>query len=79
MLKYVGKGGLPGIPARDLTKEDIERYGGKETWLALGIEESKIGDSEEMLLATGLYEKMGKPKPKENKLLAPKAENKDGE
>ena len=29
MLKYVGDGSwLPGIPARDLTGEEVEKYGG---------------------------------------------------
>jgi len=29
-LRYVGKGWADGIPARDLTAEEVEKYGGAE-------------------------------------------------
>ena len=36
-LIYIGHGFLPGIPARDLSAEDVKRYGGKEALLATGL------------------------------------------
>ncbi len=36
MLKYNGNGFLPGIPARDLTDEEVEFFGEKEL-LATGL------------------------------------------
>lgn len=31
MLRYVGNGSwLPGVPARDLTDEEVKEYGGKD-------------------------------------------------
>ena len=36
-LKYVGKGFLPGIPARDLSKEEVEKLGGKDALIATGL------------------------------------------
>jgi hypothetical protein len=35
-LIYIGKGWLPGVPARDLTADEVKIYGGKETLLASG-------------------------------------------
>ena len=29
MFRYVGNGFIPGIPARDLTDEEVSRYGSK--------------------------------------------------
>jgi hypothetical protein len=45
-LKYIGKGFLPGAPARDLSEADIK----------------KSGYSEDELVASGLYAKESKPK-----------------
>jgi len=28
-MKYVGRGFIPGVPARDLTEEEVERFGAK--------------------------------------------------
>lgn len=39
MLKYNGKGYIPGIPARDLTDDEVEKYGGEDELLKLGIYE----------------------------------------
>lgn len=36
-LKYVGAGFLPGVPARDLSAEEIEEYGGLKALLASGL------------------------------------------
>jgi len=40
-LRYVGPGWVPGVPARDLTVEEVEVYGG-EAFL-LGIESVHTG------------------------------------
>lgn len=49
MLKWIGHqqgvAGLPNIPARDLSEDEVLRFGG-----------------EKALIATGLYEKLAKPK-----------------
>ncbi len=37
MLKYIGKGFIPGIPARDLTKDEIKKYGGVKFLLETGL------------------------------------------
>lgn len=38
MLKYVGNGAsLPGVPARDLTDEEVEALGGEEKLIATGL------------------------------------------
>lgn len=37
MLKYIGTGFIPTIPARDLTNEEVEKYGGEEELLATGL------------------------------------------
>lgn len=38
MLKYVGQGtSWPGVPARDLTEEEVEQYGGERVLLAVGL------------------------------------------
>ena len=33
-LRYVGAGFIPGIPARDLTAEEVQQYGGVKTLIA---------------------------------------------
>lgn len=33
-LRYVGGGFLPGVPAKDLTAEQVEQYGGEKTLIA---------------------------------------------
>lgn len=35
MLKYNGKGYYPGVPTKDLTDEEVEKYGGEEFLLSL--------------------------------------------
>lgn len=65
MLKYTGGGkklSVHGIPARDLSDDDVSKYGG-----------------EALILATGLYEKVGEKadiKVKQNKARKPAKENK---
>ena len=40
MLRYVGKGkAIIGIPARDLSDEEVEKYGGEEELIATGLYE----------------------------------------
>lgn len=39
MLKYKGGGFRDGIPARDLTDEEVEKYGGKKLLLDTGLYE----------------------------------------
>ena len=34
-LKYVGNGSIRGVPAHDLTVEEVEKYGGEEYLLSL--------------------------------------------
>ncbi len=44
-LKYTGggfKGALPGIPGRDLTAEEVEKFGGEKALLESGLYE-KLG------------------------------------
>lgn len=36
-LKYVGGGFIPGVPARDLTAEEAESYGGAQSLIASGL------------------------------------------
>jgi len=40
-LRYVGPGWVPGVPARDLTADEVEAYGG-EVFL-LGVESVHTG------------------------------------
>ncbi len=35
MLKYNGKGYYPGVPTRDLTDEEVEKYGGEKFLLSI--------------------------------------------
>ena len=35
-LKYVGNGAIPGIPARDLTAEEVKKYGGEKFLVGTG-------------------------------------------
>lgn len=37
MLVYIGNGFLPGVPARDLTAEEVEKYGGESYLLDTGL------------------------------------------
>lgn len=39
MLKWNGKGFFPGIPARDLTDEEVKKYGGVKFLVGLGCYE----------------------------------------
>jgi hypothetical protein len=39
MLKYIGKGFMPGIPARDLSDEEVEKHGGIEFLVETGLYE----------------------------------------
>lgn len=39
MLKWNGTGFVPNIPARDLNDDEVDRYGGEEFLLLLGIYE----------------------------------------
>jgi len=61
MLKYIGNGSLAGIPARDLTDEEVELFG-EEFLLSTG-------------LYVKVEAKQSKAS-HENKLLQPESENK---
>ena len=37
MLKYIGKGFFPGIPAKDLTDEEVTQFGGEEYLVGTGL------------------------------------------
>ena len=37
MLKYLGKGFIPGVPARDLTEEEAQQYGGRLALIRSGL------------------------------------------
>ena len=41
MLKYIGTGFLPGIPAKDLSEEEVKKYGGVKFLLSTGLFEIK--------------------------------------
>ena len=36
-LKYVGKHWIKGIPARDLTSDEVKKYGGMKKLIATGL------------------------------------------
>ncbi|KKN73399.1 hypothetical protein LCGC14_0401020 [marine sediment metagenome] len=47
-LKYTGggyKGALPGIPGRDLSAEEVEKYGGEQALLESGLYEKASGSA----------------------------------
>lgn len=64
MLKYIGGGFLPGVPARNLTREEALQYGGVSRLVASGLYR---------------LERSSKPKPEENKLAGPGLENKEND
>jgi hypothetical protein len=37
MLKYIGRGVIPGIPAKDLSDDDVKKHGGKEALIKTGL------------------------------------------
>ena len=37
MLKYIGNGFIPGIPARDLGEDEVKKYGGVKFLLSTGL------------------------------------------
>ena len=37
MLKYIGNGFIPGIPAKDLNREQVKKYGGVKFLLETGL------------------------------------------
>ena len=39
MLIYTGGGFLPGVPARDLTDEEVKEHGGEQKLIASGLYE----------------------------------------
>jgi hypothetical protein len=41
MLKYIGNGFIPGIPARDLTEDEVKKYGGVKFLVSTGLFEQK--------------------------------------
>ena len=40
MLKYIGNKFLPGIPARDLSDEEVKQFGGEKKLIATGLYEA---------------------------------------
>jgi hypothetical protein len=58
MLKYIGTGAYPGIPARDLSDAEVKKFTDDEHLRALGFsagELSAIKSGKEFLIASGLY------------------------
>ncbi len=58
MLKYIGHGALPGIPARDLTDAEVDKFTDAPHLSALGFtadEVSAMKSGKEFLLGAGLY------------------------
>ena len=58
MLKYLGKAALPGIPARDLSDAEVEKYTDQKHLSRLGFtgdEIAAIKSGKEVLIGTGLY------------------------
>lgn len=45
-MKYKGGGFVPGIPARDLTEDEVKRYGGVDYLLATGLYELPVKPAE---------------------------------
>lgn len=41
MLKYTGSGFIPGIPARDLSTKEVEKFGGEAVLIASGCYSNK--------------------------------------
>ena len=37
MLKYIGTGFIPGIPAKDLSEDEVKKYGGVKFLLSTGL------------------------------------------
>lgn len=68
-LRYVGGGFFAGVPARDLTEEEAERYGRAQ------LLRSRLYVEADEAATPG----KGKPKPAENKQAAGPQENKDSE
>lgn len=60
-MKYVGSGFVPGIPARDLDDDEVERHGGAEALEATGLYRHEV--------------KAYRPR-RENKALVPVEEDK---
>ena len=46
MLKYNGNGFLPGIPARDLTDDEVKELGGEKKLLATGLYSKEKSEQE---------------------------------
>lgn len=67
MLRYIGNGWLPGIPARDISDAEIPE-------LAKQLDINPV-TLESRLLRSGLYEKL-KPAPVSNKMQTLERENK---
>ncbi len=65
-LRWKGNGQIPGIPARDLSDEEI---------LAMEVEHPEVEDLELALIGTGLYEKAVRG-PKQDKSIRPLYQNK---
>lgn len=46
-LKYIGKGSfLPNVPARDLTKEEVDQHGGTAYLIGTGLYAYAVSDIE---------------------------------
>ena len=42
MLKYIGNGFVPGIPARNLSEAEVKKYGGVDFLVSTGLFEEPI-------------------------------------
>jgi hypothetical protein len=65
-LKFIGPKTIPGIPARDLSDEEIT---------AIEVEHPEVEDLELALIGTGLYEKAVRG-PGQDKSIQPQYQNK---
>jgi hypothetical protein len=65
LLGYIGNDFIPGIPARDLTEEEVEEYGGEEYLVKTGLykkmDEEKGGRSINKRAASPQQKKTANP------------------
>lgn len=60
-LVYIGRGAaIPGIPARDLTAEEVEYFGGAESLVATGLYQAESGGEGPLEIIKGIGPKLAK-------------------
>ena len=58
MLKYIGRGALPGIPQRNLSDAEIKKYTTEKKLRGLGLSDaeiSKVKSGKDFLIGAGLF------------------------